>query len=191
MSLASKDSKHREGGRIQTLTFGRDDVVLRVYDKVAEIEQQSHKTWLFASVGRRLRRRVADRMASAQGATAAVWHSHPGKPVRAPRRCAALPGRANTPPCGCPLPTATARGGHCTRCGKTFSSGLREFDSLGAQRTDSADAALDERLMRCVLSVYGYLKRIAAIQALQQGRQDVSRCRSYCRELRDAAAAGP
>ena len=47
VSLAAKDSKHREGGRIQTLTFGRGDVVLRVYDKVAEIEQQSHKTWLY------------------------------------------------------------------------------------------------------------------------------------------------
>lgn len=48
VSVAGKDSKHREGGRIQTLMFGRGDIVLRIYDKVAEIEQQSHKTWLFA-----------------------------------------------------------------------------------------------------------------------------------------------
>ena len=48
VSVASKDSKHREDRRLQTLMFGRDDVVLRLYDKVAEINQQSHKTWFYA-----------------------------------------------------------------------------------------------------------------------------------------------
>ena len=50
VSVAAKDSKHRESGRIQTLTFGRSDIVLRIYDKVAEIEQQSHKTWFRSDV---------------------------------------------------------------------------------------------------------------------------------------------
>jgi hypothetical protein len=53
ISLSSKDAQHRQDGRIQTLTFGRSDVVLRVYDKVAEIEQQSGKVWLFDLWGRR------------------------------------------------------------------------------------------------------------------------------------------
>ena len=51
VSLSSKDSQHREGGQIQTFTFGRSDIVLRVYDKVAEIQQQSGKVWLFALWG--------------------------------------------------------------------------------------------------------------------------------------------
>ena len=47
LTLSSKDPQHREDGNIQTFTFGRSDVVLRVYDKVAEIAQQSGKVWLF------------------------------------------------------------------------------------------------------------------------------------------------
>jgi hypothetical protein len=47
VSLSSKDSQHREDGHVQTFTLGRGDVVLRVYDKVAEIKQQSDKVWLY------------------------------------------------------------------------------------------------------------------------------------------------
>lgn len=47
VSLATKDAQHRSRGSIQGLRFGQDDVVLRIYDKVAEIEEQSHKTWFF------------------------------------------------------------------------------------------------------------------------------------------------
>src|SRR5712692_915936 len=47
VSLSSKDSQHREDGQVQTFTLGRGDVVLRVYDKVAEIKQQSDKVWLY------------------------------------------------------------------------------------------------------------------------------------------------
>jgi hypothetical protein len=43
VSLLEKDAKHREHGRPQTFTLGRGDVVLRVYDKVAEVRQQSDK----------------------------------------------------------------------------------------------------------------------------------------------------
>ena len=46
-SRSSKDSQHRENGKVQTFTFGKGDVVLRVYDKVTEIEQQSQKVWFF------------------------------------------------------------------------------------------------------------------------------------------------
>ncbi len=53
LSLSSKDAQHRENGEIQTFTFGKGDVVLRVYNKVAEIEQQSQKVWLFDLWGQR------------------------------------------------------------------------------------------------------------------------------------------
>jgi hypothetical protein len=46
-SKSAKDSQYRENGKAQTFSFGRGDVVLRMYDKVAEIDQQSHKTWFF------------------------------------------------------------------------------------------------------------------------------------------------
>jgi len=45
VSKANKDSTWRNVGEVETLTFGKGDTVVRVYDKVAEIEQQSDKSW--------------------------------------------------------------------------------------------------------------------------------------------------
>ena len=53
LSRASKDSTYREAGRVQTITAGRGDVVVRLYDKVAEIEQQSGKAFFFPLWGER------------------------------------------------------------------------------------------------------------------------------------------
>ncbi|ATX80222.1 hypothetical protein Ga0123461_1809 [Mariprofundus aestuarium] len=50
-SRSAKDSKHRDNGKDQTFTFGKGDIVLRVYDKIAEINQQSQKTWFFGLWG--------------------------------------------------------------------------------------------------------------------------------------------
>ncbi len=46
LSKARKDVKHRGGGEPETFTFGRGDLVVRVYDKVKEIIEQSGKVWL-------------------------------------------------------------------------------------------------------------------------------------------------
>ena len=47
VSRSVKDSKYRENGRLQSLSFGKDNVVMRFYDKIAEIDQQSSKVWFF------------------------------------------------------------------------------------------------------------------------------------------------
>lgn len=47
VSRAAKDSKYRENGRLQSLSFGRDNVVMRFYDKIAEIAQKSSKVWFY------------------------------------------------------------------------------------------------------------------------------------------------
>tara|TARA_R110002110_G_scaffold258135_1_gene474043 strand:- start:2027 stop:3163 length:1137 start_codon:yes stop_codon:yes gene_type:complete len=44
-SRARKDNTWRDAGRVQTFQFGTGDTVVRVYDKVAEIEQASSKIW--------------------------------------------------------------------------------------------------------------------------------------------------
>jgi hypothetical protein len=54
VSRFRKDAIHRENGQVQTFTLGRGDFVLRVYDKVAEIEQQSQKFWFFDLWGQRI-----------------------------------------------------------------------------------------------------------------------------------------
>jgi hypothetical protein len=53
ISRSRKDSIHRENGSVQTFTRGRGDFVLRVYDKVAEIDQQSEKFWFYDLWGQR------------------------------------------------------------------------------------------------------------------------------------------
>jgi hypothetical protein len=172
VSVAGKDSKHREGGRIQTLTFGRGDAVLRVYDKVAEIEQQSHKTWLFRlwngicedvwriewqarkTLLRQFGIRTVESLFERQGDVLrylATEHTTLRTPTDDSNRS-----RWPLHPLWLDLQRR-----------------ISTFDSLGAQRTDGLGSALEERLMRSLISVYGYLKRIAAIHAMQHGRSDV------------------
>jgi len=52
-SRARKDAKYRESGAPQTFVFGTDQTVVRVYDKVAEIEQASGKAWFYDLWGQR------------------------------------------------------------------------------------------------------------------------------------------
>lgn len=52
VSRAKKDAKHRENRLVQTFRFGLADIVIRIYDKCAEIEQQSGKTWFHQLWGR-------------------------------------------------------------------------------------------------------------------------------------------
>jgi hypothetical protein len=47
VSRTHKDSQYRDHGKIQTFTLGQGRHCLRIYDKVAEIEQQSDKVWFF------------------------------------------------------------------------------------------------------------------------------------------------
>lgn len=47
VSRARKDNIHRSSGEVQTFRFGTSDVVIRVYDKVAEIEEKSGKSWFY------------------------------------------------------------------------------------------------------------------------------------------------
>lgn len=47
VTRARKNSKWRDGQTVQTFSFGTGDTVLRVYDKVAEIENASSKAWFY------------------------------------------------------------------------------------------------------------------------------------------------
>ena len=46
VTAASKDSQHRKDSKVQTFTFGRDEIVLRVYNKSDEIKEASKKYWM-------------------------------------------------------------------------------------------------------------------------------------------------
>lgn len=47
VSRATKDAAWRANGTIQSLQFGKGNVVVRVYDKITEIAEQSLKDWFF------------------------------------------------------------------------------------------------------------------------------------------------
>jgi len=53
VTRARKNSKWRDGQTVQTFSFGTGDVVLRVYDKVAEIENASNKAWFYELWGQK------------------------------------------------------------------------------------------------------------------------------------------
>ena len=46
VTTSERDSQHRKNGKLQTFTFGRGEVVLRVYNKSDEVEEASAKYWL-------------------------------------------------------------------------------------------------------------------------------------------------
>jgi len=51
VSKAKKSGIWREFEKPQTISFGKSDTVVRIYDKYAEIREQSHKYWFFEKWG--------------------------------------------------------------------------------------------------------------------------------------------
>lgn len=47
LSLSALEKKYRRHRNVETFNFGQGDIVLRVYDKVSEIERASSKQWFF------------------------------------------------------------------------------------------------------------------------------------------------
>ena len=47
VSLSVKDATFRGDRKMQTMQYGKGDVVLRIYNKIIEIQEQSDKVWLF------------------------------------------------------------------------------------------------------------------------------------------------
>lgn len=52
LSVADKDAQWRQARKTQSFQFGKSQIVFRFYDKVAEIEKESHKYFLYDFWGR-------------------------------------------------------------------------------------------------------------------------------------------
>lgn len=170
VSLASKDSQHRQDGKVQTFTLGRSDVVLRVYDKVAEIKQQSGKVWLFDLWGRetevwriewQIRKDVLRRFGIR---TFQELHDQQGDLLRylatehdTLRRPTNDSNRSRWP---------------LHPLWLDLQDKIRTLAALGVYRVDGKPAALRERRARLGIAVYGYLKQLAAVTAAQRGLAD-------------------
>jgi hypothetical protein len=177
VSLSDKDSQHRDHGTIQTFTLGRGDVVLRVYDKIAEIRQQSAKVWFYELWGQedhvwRIEWQVRKPILK-------IWQ------IRTFEDLAARQGT---------LLNFLAEH-HDTLRSRTEDSNrsrwplhplwvdlqqrIAELHSLESKHIDGKELVLDERLIRLSISVYGYLKRMAAVSCVKQERDMMTEEEAY------------
>jgi hypothetical protein len=168
VSRSSKDSQYRENGKVQTFSLGKGDVVLRLYDKVAEISQKSDKVWFYILWGQdenvwriewQIRKSVLKRfeiltfedLKEKQGDL--LWY---------------LASEHDT---------LRKSNGDCNKSRWPFhplwndlKRNIEKLNHLGISRVYGQNAILEERMMRMAISMYGYLKRVAAIDCIQKGK---------------------
>ena len=167
ISSATKDNQHRKNGKLQTLKFGTDNVVLRIYNKTDEINEVSHKTWLFELWGIdhdvwRIEWQVRKEMLRSLGIQSFNDLSErEGDLLRVLFK------------------------DHTTLRTKSLDSNrsrwalhplwldlierVNQMEGLGVVRELDQLALLEERFTRIAISVYGYIKRVAAIDAIYTG----------------------
>ena len=172
VSQSSKDSQYRGDGRLQTLNFGKCDIVLRIYNKIVEIEEESGKTWFFDLWGtkdnvwriewqvrkdalRRFGIRTFEELFAGQGDVLRYLVSEHDS-LRIPTTDS---NRSRWP---------------LHPIWVDLMAHIAEFDAQGVYRVIDSEAALNEQLQRIAVSVYGYQKRVAAIIGLQERRNHVS-----------------
>lgn len=165
---SEKTARYSRGGRPQTFTLGKSDVVLRVYDKVAEIGEKSGKRWFFDLWGRddevwriewQVRKEVLRRfglrtfadLADQQG-DALTWLAEEHDSLRV---------------------VGTDSNRSRWQVHSLWSDLRRKISGLGRQgviATIDTGPPIEERLSRIAASLYGYHKQIAALYALKDGR---------------------
>jgi len=172
VSYSKKDSKHRECGAVQTFTLGKDDIVLRVYDKIAEIRQQSDKVWFFSMWGEetdvwriewQIRKpilklfgiRTFDDLRERQGALL-HYLAHDHDTLRQPNDDS---NRSRWP---------------LHPLWEDLQDKIENLYSLPVHEGVGREAVLNERMMSIAISIYGYLKRVAAVSCIQKNIEHVS-----------------
>lgn len=182
VSRSSKDSIYREDGKIQTFCFGRGDIVLRVYDKVAEIQQQSDKVWFFLLWGQdtdvwRVEWQVRKQILRQFGiVTFEDLKSSLGDLLRY------LSEEHTTLRIPDGDPNRSRWQVHPLWI--DLQEKIGQLNHLGARRINGKGSVLEERMVRMAISVYGYLKRVAAIYCVQQRKRMITEEEAF-RLLRD------
>jgi hypothetical protein len=177
VSLSSKDSQHREHRTVQTFTLGKGNIVLRVYDKVAEIRQKSAKVWFYELWGQeedvwRIEWQVRKPILRAAGikaftdllqsqGTLLKFLAEQHDTLRRPN---ADSNRSRWP---------------LHPLWEDLQQQIRELHTLKSGEIDGESLVLDERLMRLTVSVYGYLKRTAAILCVKTEEKMLSHQEAY------------
>ncbi|MBP7115732.1 MAG: hypothetical protein KBA62_05405 [Polaromonas sp.] len=173
VSAADKDSQHRKNGKVQTFTFGRDEIVLRVYNKSDEITESSHKIWLYPlwkdqtdNVWRiewQIRKETLKRFGLR---TFEDLYDGYGDVLRylISEHTSLRVTTDDTNRSRWPVhPLWSMLNDH-----------INTLPAQGVYRETNEQAALDETLMRMAISMEGYLKKIAAIECIKEGRAMLS-----------------
>ncbi len=169
ISRSNKDSIFRENKTIQTFNLGKGDIVLRIYDKIAEVKQNSQKVWFYLlweqdkNVWRiewQTRKKILKRF------DIRTFNDLKMKLGDLLRYLAeehdSLKRRTNdSNPSRWPLHPLW----------DTLINHIHEINSLGIYRVYGQPAALELQLTRIATSIIGYLKRAAAIHCVQNNME--------------------
>lgn len=172
ISKFAKDNKHRKHGKVQTFRLGEGGLVLRIYNKCDEIREKSAKTWFYDLWGmeqdvwriewqarkdwlRLVGIKTFEDLKERQGDLLRVLvNDHSTLRIKADDS-----NRSRWPlhPLWQDLQKRTA-----------------QMEGLGVLRELNMAGLLDERMTHISISLYGYLKRIAAIYSLQGNTPAIS-----------------
>jgi len=174
VSRSKKDTRYRKDHTLQTLQFGKDEIVLRVYDKIAEIEEKSHKEWFYD-----------------------LWNTEPEQKVwriewQVRKAILKRFGIHNLQDLqdgvgdilrylSCEHETLREPNSDSNRSRwplhplwEDLQKQIESFCAQGLYRSIDTDSLLDERLLRIAISIHGYLKMVAAIECIQRRRSMIS-----------------
>lgn len=168
ITLSSKDTQYRKDGKVQTFKFGESDIVLRIYDKVAEIEEQSKKSWFFELWGVvenvwRIEWQVRKNTLKRFGIrTFSDLQDGQGDVLRylAEEHTSLRNKNSDSNRSRWPVHPLWF----------DLQQQISHLDCHGIYREIDPKAILNERLIRMAISMYGYLKRVAAIHCIQTGQ---------------------
>lgn len=179
VTRSKKDALYREDKRVQTYQFGKGDIVLRVYDKVAEIQQESGKVWFYlmwkrdANVWRiewQIRKSILkqhdintfDDLKDQQG-DLLRYLAEDHDTLRVPSN--------DSNSSRWPLHPLW----------QDLQKKIANLSNLGVHRVVGRPAVLEERMERIAISVLGYLKSVAAIRCVQtnQSTFDMDKALDY------------
>lgn len=172
VSLSSKEANWREDGDDQTLQYGVSDVVLRIYNKIAEIEAKSGKYWF----------------EKLWGTFEEVWRIEWQVRAEVLKRFCIRSFQDLDDQQGDLLrylvqehDTMRIKGEDSNRSRWQFhplwldlQERIKSFNQVGIYRDVDTDVVLQQRLTAIAIAMYGYTKRLAAINALLGRKESVS-----------------
>jgi len=172
VSMAKKDSRYRKNLVAQTFQFGKGEIVLRVYDKVAEIEEESHKTWFHELWGTdqqvwriewQCRKMILKRFGLLTVNDLLIGQGDMLRYLAAEHDTLRVP-NSDSNRSRWPL--------HSLWAGLQVQ--IENMECQGVYREIDHEARLEERITRIAISALGYLKQVAAIDCVKKGKQMVT-----------------